>query len=257
MLNATLLHKIDITNELAVFQVKPDSGVPDFHPGQYLALGLMGDAPRFKDALPEKEAPKPDKLIKRAYSIGSAPSQKEFLEFYIAIVPDGLLTSRLAVLKEGDRLYVAPKVVGEFTLEGVPENANLVLVATGTGLAPYIAMLRSGKAWREGRRITVVHGVRFVKDLAYGDELRAMAAENSQLVYHPVVSRETPPEGGTRGHLQSLFSSGAISTDPTKDHVFLCGNPAMVEDMEKYLLARAYTVHSRKSPGALHLEKYW
>lgn len=257
MLNATLANRIDVTDELVIYHVKPDAGVPEFHPGQYVALGLMGSAPRIMGAPPEKEIPNPDKLIKRAYSIGSSPGEKEHLEFYIAIVPDGLLTSRLASLQKGDRLYVAPKIVGEFTLDGVPDDANLVLVSTGTGLAPYLSMIRSGKAWKAGRKIHIVHGVRFAKDLAYADELRAFERENEGFFYHPVVSREDPPSGGARGHVQSLFTGGKIATNPSSDHVFLCGNPAMVEDMEKYLVGKGYAIHNRRSPGALHLEKYW
>lgn len=257
MLNATIKNRIDITPELVVFQITPDGGVSDFKPGQYVAVGLMGSAPRPAHFPPERETPKPDKIVKRAYSIGSSPTEKGFLEFYIAIVPDGTLTSRLVMLKPGDRVYVAPKVVGDFTLDEVPSDANLVFVSTGTGIAPFISMLRTKGTCSQNRKIALIHGVRFNKDLAYRDELAQYAREFPGFSYHPVVSREQPISGGTKGHAQSLFHNNTVTTDPTKDHVFLCGNPAMVEEVEKLLLGKGYTVHSKKAHGSLHLEKYW
>ena len=104
MLNSTVVDRIDVTQELMILRVKPDAGVPHFIPGQYVALGLPGAAPRYEGALPEPESPAPDKIIKRAYSIGSSPDQREYLEFYIAVVPTGLLTSRLATVTVGDRI---------------------------------------------------------------------------------------------------------------------------------------------------------
>jgi ferredoxin--NADP+ reductase len=240
-----------------ILRVKPQGEVPEFHPGQYVALGLFPEAPRPAHFPPEREACSPGKLIKRAYSIGSSPQVREYLEFYIAIVPEGALTSRLALVKEGDQVFLAPKITGTFTLQDVPTDSNLVLVSTGTGIAPFMAMLRTPGTWSPGRRITVVHGVRYPKDLAYRDELTEFTSRG--LRYFPIVSREDPtsPWTGERGHLQRLFEKGLIPLDPQKDHVYLCGNPAMIDDMEKLLLSQGYVVHSRKTPGSLHLEKYW
>ena len=144
-LNASIKRRINITDELVIFHVTPDSGVPDFKPGQYIALGLPGSAPRPEDFPPEEEEQKPDKIIKRAYSVGSPPSEKGWLELYIAIVPTGALTSRFALLEEGDRLFAAPKIVGTFVIDDVPSEHNLILVSTGTGIAPFMAMIRDPK----------------------------------------------------------------------------------------------------------------
>lgn len=256
MLNATVVKKIEITPELYIIRVKPDDGVADFHPGQYVALALPGDAPRPAHFPPEKEPQAPGKLIKRAYSIGSSPVEKGYYEFYIAIVPDGALTSRLVLPKEGERIYVAPKVTGTFTLAGVPESAHLVLISTGTGLAPYMSMVRTPGTWTAGRKITIVHGVRYSKDFAYCEELRELEKQGN-LRYLPIVSRQDPEWSGHCGHVQKLFERGTLSVDPSRDHVYLCGNPAMVEDLEKMLVANGFIVHERKTPGNLHLEKYW
>lgn len=258
MLNSTVVGRTNITKDLIVLHVKPDAGVPDFLPGQYVALGLPGSAPRYEGAPPEAEAPAPEKLIKRAYSIGSSPSAKEHLEFYIAIVPDGALTSRLAVVKPGDRIFAQPKVTGTFTLEGVPEEHNLVLVSTGTGLAPFMSMIRTPATWTSGRKITVVHGVRYPEDFSYTDELLGYQdARNGLFSYLPISSRAPESWSGRKGRVQTLFHGGEISLNPATDHVYLCGNPGMIEELEKQLTGSGYIVHSKKTPGNLHVEKYW
>jgi ferredoxin--NADP+ reductase len=257
MLNSTVVGRIDITPDLMILQVKPDSGVPTFVPGQYVALGLPGSAPRFSGAPEEIEPAPPDKLVKRAYSIGSSPEQRDFLEFYIAVVPTGALTSRLAVVKPGDRLFAQPKVTGTFTLDGIPTDHNLVLVSTGTGLAPYMSMIRTADTWTSNRRITVVHGVRYPHDFAYVEELTGFEGKASNFSYLPISSRAPEEWQGRKGRIQRLFETEELVLDPARDHVFLCGNPAMIDDVEKYLLPRGYSVHSKKAPGNLHLEKYW
>ncbi|MEZ4754346.1 MAG: ferredoxin--NADP reductase [Bdellovibrionota bacterium] len=258
MLNATLIKRIDITDQLAIFHIQPDAGVPDFLPGQYLAIGLLGSAPRMEGSASDPEEVKPDKLIKRAYSIGSSPMEKSYLELYIAVVNDGLLTPRLAVLKEGDRLFTAPKIVGTFTLKDVPADRNLVLISTGTGIAPFMSMIRSPEVWTDGRQISIVHGVRYAKDFAYRDELMALSSAMPNFHYYASVSRDDPEWSGKKGYVQTLFEDGTIKLNSETDNIFICGNPAMIEDMETLLATKGYTVHSRKNPeGKLHVEKYW
>ncbi len=257
MLNSTLIARIEVTSELLILRVKPDAGVPEFKPGQYVALGLPGEAARHPGAAPEVEAPPADKLIKRAYSIGSSPTQREFLEFYIAVVPDGSLTTRLAALKEGDRLFAQPKVTGTFTLEGLPDDRNLVLVSTGTGLAPFMSMIRTGEVWTANRKITVVHGVRYPSDFAYADELLSYQQSGKGLLYLPIASRAGEEFTGRKGRIQKLFEEQVVIPNPDRDSVFLCGNPAMIEDLERYLMERGFVLHSKKVAGNLHVEKYW
>jgi ferredoxin--NADP+ reductase len=257
MLNSTLVGRIEVTPELLILQVRPDGGVPDFKPGQYVALGLPGSSMRYAAALPEREVVAPDKIVKRAYSIGSSPSQKDFLEFYIAVVPDGSLTSRLAALQAGDRLFAQPKVTGTFTLEGVAPERNLLLISTGTGLAPFMSMVRTGDIWAPQRKITVVHGVRYPSDFAYADELMSFQASGRNFEYLPIASRAGGEFSGRRGRIQKLFEDSVVVPHPERDSVFLCGNPAMIDDLEKHLHGRGFTVHSKKTPGNLHVEKYW
>lgn len=257
LLNATVTERINVTPELVILRVRPDKGVDNFSSGQYVALALPGAAPRHPEFPPEETPPDSGKLIKRAYSIGSAPETKDYLEFYIAILPTGLLTSRIAVLKEGDRIFCAPKVTGHFTLHDVPAEANLVLVSTGTGLAPFMSMLRSPGTWTPGRSISILHGVRYRRDLGYREELLEFERAKPGFRYIPFVSRDEAGEGVLKGYVQTSFQSGILEADPTRDHVFVCGNPAMIDDVETLLTGRGYIVHSKKTPGSLHLEKYW
>jgi ferredoxin--NADP+ reductase len=277
MLNATLVNRIEVTSELVRVFVKPDVPFSSFLPGQYVALGLPGSAPRFPGYPSEEHPQAGDKVIKRAYSIGSSPAEPEVLEFYIALLPQGALTARLANLKVGDRLFCATKITGTFTLEGVPESANLVLVSTGTGLAPFMSMMRTPSTWgtagnSPGRSITVLHGVRYPQDLAYRDEIEALAQKHGNVRYLPMVSRGGASWKGASGHVQSFFKDGTVKLDASRDHVFLCGNPAMIDEMELLLTGSVsegghggesqagglgYRVHSKKNPGNLHLERYW
>lgn len=256
-LNATLIKRVDITENLVIYSIKPDTAIPDFLPGQYVALGLPGSAPRYHGAAPDHEEIRPDKIIKRTYSIGSSPQQKEAYEFFLAIVPTGTLTPRLLSLKEGDRLFCATKVTGKFTLEAVPADAEVLMFATGTGIAPFIAMLRTSTTWTAGRKIKIVYGARYAKDLAYCDELAALAEKNQNFSFELIASREGPQWTGHRGHVQSLITNGVVKIDPAKTHAMLCGNPAMIDDLQKLLEERGLKLHSRKEPGNIHLEKYW
>jgi ferredoxin--NADP+ reductase len=244
--NATVTKKIQLTEDLLIVRVLPDNGVHQFTPGQYVALGLVVSSS-------ENDTPK---LIKRAYSIGSSPNERGFLEFYIAIVTDGALTPSIRNLSEGDKLFCAPKITGHFTLESVPNEANLILISTGTGIAPFVSMITTPTTWQHNRQITMIHGVRYLRDLGYRAEIEEMQKTYPNLHYFPVVSREDST-ATHRGYVQDLIKSGKVSANPASDHVLLCGNPAMITDVEALLVERGFIVHSKKTPGNLHHEKYW
>ncbi len=266
MLNATVAIKRDVVaDELVILGVKPDHAIPDFIPGQYVTLGLPPESPRLAGTGPEIDPPHVFRsgYIERAYSIGSPPSEKRFIEFYLAVVPDGALTARLAALAVGDRLYIGHKYVGAFTLKEIPAQKDLVMIATGTGIAPFMSMLRTESTWTSTgtaeRKIVLIHGVRFAADFAYSEELKAFEAQRMCFRYIPIASRE--PLGtqytGARGRVQKLFADGTVTLNPEKQHIMMCGNPAMIEENEKLFLSLGFVEHSRKTPGNLHVEKYW
>ena len=269
-LNAVVAQRIDVASGLMVLRIAPDQwDLPKFEPGQFAVIGLPTSAPRthMSDPVePGEAAGAPDKMIRRAYSIASPSLPGHHLELFITLVRSGELTPRLFALQPGSRLWVGPKFTGLFTLAEVPEDQNLVLVATGTGLAPYMSMLRTRLEAGGKRKVAVLVGARHSWDVGYSAELRTMQRLIPEFAFLPVVSRpgeEPTPWAGHTGHVQSLWTGGALEKawgfKPTaaNTHVFLCGSPAMTEGMEQLLTGEGFKVHEKGSPGQIHVEKYW
>lgn len=265
--NATLIERTDLTEQSLIFRIQPDDSLFEFQAGQYTAIGLSASSPKCVDTDPDEDDAnnKRNKRIIRAYSIASSPKVHEYLELYITLVRSGALTPRLWMLQPGDRLWLSPRARGQFTLEGVASECNVVLIGTGTGLAPYISMIHDYHRCNIGRKFVVVHGSRYEQELGYRDELEALHRDCSTMVYVPTVSR---PENGTRwtghvGRIQSVLQNGAIedalgdSISPDSTHVFVSGNPEMVEDLEHLFIERGFNLHSSRTPGTLHIERYW
>ena len=264
MRTAVLAERIDVAGpEVAIFRFKTRVDEPfSFKAGQYATLALdVGDD-----------------FVPRAYSIAGSPYERNFLEFYINVIKEGQLTPSLFDLRIGDEVaYMGPK--GVFTLART-ETKHLLLVATGTGLAPYVSMLRTlhdeQHAGRpHGRTITLVHGVRHTADLGYRWELDGFArASDLDLVYLPMVSRSDgdefwSPEVG-RGRITELLKT--LGDDPVipdvsplpegidseavlarlprgETAVFLCGNPDMITDATSLLTDKGYS--------EIYTEEYW
>ncbi len=266
-LNATVTQRIEVSPGLIIMRVVPDGWeLPDFEAGQYAVLGLHGSAPRC-EVCDEEEEPSPEgKLLKRAYSIASSSVAKEYMEFYVALVPSGVLTPRLFHLSAGDRVWLSNKAKGIFTLDQVPEGNNIALISTGTGLAPYMSMLRSSLTCGSDQHLAVLHGARHSWDLGYRSELMTLNRMCSNFAYLPIISRpgeEAAEWRGESGYVQDLWNKGLLKqawdVEPTPEntHVFLCGNPAMIEGMVESLASEGYTEHSRRAPGQVHVERYW
>lgn len=268
-LNATMTARSDLHHGLLILRVRPDAPPPPFKAGQYAVLGLPAAAPRTPLADPDPPAPEgaaaaPDKLIKRAYSISSSSRQGEYLEFFVALVRSGSLTPRLFALKEGDRLWLGPKIVGMFTLEEAPKASDVLLIATGTGLAPYISMLRSGYDFA-ARRTVVIHAARNSWDLGYRQELEALAARWPTFHYLTIISdpHREPSWTGPVGLVYEFFNNGTVerlfgrAVAPENTAAFLCGNPLMIGGMLEMLQGRGFRKHSRREPGQIFVEEFW
>jgi ferredoxin--NADP+ reductase len=265
--NAVVAQRVDLAPGLAIFRVAPDGWpLPRFAPGQFCVLGLPASAPRTPLSDPEEPGGDPARFIRRSYSIASSPLERGHVEVFVNLVHSGEFTPRLFALRTGDRIWLGPKLTGLFTLREVPREAHVALVATGTGLAPYVSMLRTELACGGARRFAVLHGARHSWDLGYSAELFTMQRLCSNFTYLPTVSRareEPVAWGGAKGYVQHLWTGGALARawgyrpTPESTHVFLCGNPAMVDDMQATLEREGFRPHDARAPGEIHVERYW
>jgi ferredoxin/flavodoxin---NADP+ reductase len=263
--NATVIGREIIHPELMVMRVRPDDKLFEFKPGQFAVLGLPGNAPRVTEAEPENPAPPADTLIRRAYSIASASVERRYVEFYITLITSGQLTPRLFALQHGSKVFLGPKASGTFTLDRVPEGKTVLLVATGTGLAPYVSMLRTFLAHETKRKIVVLHGARYSWDLGYRGELETLSRLRPNFTYIPSITRPDQDQHflGRIGRIQAVIAQGAlekdagVNIDPKELDVFLCGNPEMIKIVTEMLEKKGFKKGDAKNPGNIHVEEYW
>lgn len=253
--NSTIVRREVLHDGLAMLWVAPDGGqFAPFLPGQFVAVGRIVDVPGSSRG-----------LVKRSYSIGSSARDRHAVQIFVVRVDDGEFTSWLFEQREGARVWLAPKASGGFTLQGFERGKDLVLVSTGTGVAPYVSMLRTYQDEPPWRRVVIVNGVRDAADLGFRDELESAAAHDARLVYLPMTTRESVGSGwtGLRGRVGEALEPerfrmlAGFALDPRECHVYVCGNPSMIEDVERILAARGFKKHTPRHPGTLHLEKYW
>ncbi len=263
--NARVVGREEINPQLLILRVQPDAALFDFKPGQFAVLGLLGGEPRVTEAAAEEVIPPRDKIIRRAYSIASSSRERRYAEFIITLVTSGDLTPRLFALREGGRLFLGPKATGVFTLDQVPPGKAVILIATGTGLAPYISMLRTMLLHDTQRRFVVLHGARFGWDLGYRGELESLVRLRSNFTYIPSITRpdQDPHFRGYSGRIQALLEQGVVEQeagiplDPMQADVFLCGNPDMVSSVKTILSAKGFKAGRGREPGTIHVENYW
>jgi ferredoxin/flavodoxin---NADP+ reductase len=238
-----LISRRDWAPGLSTLRVEAE--LEPFQPGQFVNLSVEG-------------APDEDR---RSYSIASPPGEP--LEFLVTEVAAGKLTPRLLGLAIGDRLLVERKPQGFFTLRWVPEARDLWMIATGTGLGPFLSISRSDEPWRRFERVVLVHGVRDASQLAHQDDLEALAKAHPALSIVGIVSREPPTGKLLAGRVTTALEDGSLERaaghviDPERAHVMLCGNPAMIEDMTALLGVRGMRRHRVRNPGHISVEKYW
>ncbi|MEG0482328.1 MAG: ferredoxin--NADP reductase [Acinetobacter sp.] len=206
-----------------------------------------------------------DDLIVRAYSVVSSPFD-ETLEFFSIVVPDGAFTSNLQHLQVGDELYLEKVPYGFLTLARyqLPLPKDLWLLATGTGLAPFISMLQDFETWSKYEKINLVYSVRTASELAYVDRIQEIAETfgegHTGFKFIPIITRD--PHAMLHDRLPLLIENGELEKaadlafNPETTHVMLCGNPQMVDDTKAALKARGLSMN-RRGEGNIAVENYW
>jgi ferredoxin/flavodoxin---NADP+ reductase len=237
-------------DSLFSFRTTRDPGFR-FDSGQFVMIGLEVDG----------------RPLMRAYSIASA-NYEEHLEFFSIKVQNGPLTSRLQHLKPGDPLIVSRKPTGTLVLNDLKPGKHLYLLGTGTGLAPFMSLVRDPETYERYEKIVIAHGVRNVNDLAYQDYLEHELPQHEylgelvreKLIYYPTVTRES---FRNQGRITDAIVDGAMSQaiglpllDPTIDRVMLCGSPSMLDDTCALLDSRGFQVSPRtREPGDYVIER--
>ena len=228
-----------------LFSLKVDAEVPPFEAGQFARLAL----------------PAGNEMLARPYSFVNAPQERP-CEFYYVTLPDGPLTQRLCRLQPGDAVHLAPRASGFLVLSEVPAAKDLWLVSTGTGIGPFLSILKTDKPWQRFARVVLVHAVRLAEELSYretiNDLLHAHAGKMGAVSF---VSREKHA-GALEGRIPAAIADGRLEDAAgaklsADSHVMICGNPDMVADTTEALKARGMRKHRRREPGHISVENYW
>ena len=249
LIEETVLDVRHWTDRLFSFRTTRDPSFR-FRNGEFTMIGIKVDG----------------KPLLRAYSVASA-NYEDQLEFLSIKVPDGPLTSRLQHLKEGDPIIVSRKATGTLVIDNLVSGRNLYLLATGTGLAPFLSVIKDPETYDRFERVILVHGVRHVAELAFQDEiadhlpkdelLGELVAE--KLLYYPTVTRE--PFRHT-GRITALLDNGQLQADlglppldAAEDRAMICGGPHMMEELKAFLLSRNFIEGNHGEPGQFVIEK--
>jgi ferredoxin-NADP reductase len=240
--NATLVQRVDLNEDLAYFWVKFEGDPTPFEPGQYMTTGVFADG----------------KLWQRPYSVASAPAEAGVhgYELFVRLVPIMRFTTLLWRLELGHRMrMIGPK--GKFLLEP-NDNRTHLYVSTGTGIAPFISMIRQSMVDVAPRRTILVNGCSYVDELGYRDELESLETEKGYpLHYVPTISRPGHPRNagwsGRTGRVEGVIAEVCrdLGLRPERTVVYICGNPEMILNVERVLMDRGFPeFHVKK-------ELYW
>lgn len=229
-----------------LFSLQIAANLAPFEAGQYTSLALDIDGER----------------VAQPYSILSAPEQQP-VEFFFYTQADGTLSARLSHLQTGDRVWVQQQPEGSFTLSRVPAGKDLWLIATGTGVSPFLSMLKTEDIWRRFEHVVLVYAVRQWDDIGYGELIRNTQEERGErFSFVPFVSREKV-DGCVYGHIPASISNGTLervagrTLSLTDSQLMLCGNPGMVQDALQALEQRGFTRSLDGRSGNITLEAYW
>lgn len=196
------------------------------------------------------------------YSLINTPDEK-YAEVYFNTVEGGKVSNGLAALKPGDTVNIAQPCVGFFVLSQIPEAKHLWMMSTGTGIGPYLSILKTAEAWERFEKIILVHAVPVASELNYSDLVEKFANEYSEkFKFIPIVSREDH-EGVLKGRIPALIKNGeleenaGLEINADNSHIMLCGNSGMLNDAKAVLKKRGMNRHLNHKPGHISSEQYF
>lgn len=245
-LNAKVIERIDWNSHLFSLRFSCIE-FTNFKAGQFTKVGIeMSDG----------------KILSRPYSLVNSPSENH-LEIMAVPVAEGNLSPLLHALKPGDEVKVMSPATGFLTIDEVPPSEHLFMLATGTGVGPFLSILQCEEVWQKFKHIILVYGVRKLEDLAYLSTIKKIQeALPSQFTFVPVSSREKQ-SNGLYGRIPALIESKSLQQkcgfdiSPETSQVMLCGNPDMIKDSIDILTTLGLKKHLRRSPGQISMERYW
>ena len=239
------------------------------HDAKLITSETQGDEEQGHEAQGHEAQDKPidlDGYVFRAYSVASSPYD-EFIEFFSVVIPEGEFTSKVNHIQVGDSLLLNTTPFGYLTLARyqLPLPNDLWLLATGTGLAPFLSILKTIDVWQQYQRIILVYSARTSQELAYQAQISSIKSiygdNGAAFVFLPIVTREAD-YAGEKARIPNLIVSGKLTElvgqklDKERSHVMLCGNPQMVEDTKEALKSIGLTMN-RRGEGNIAVENYW
>jgi ferredoxin/flavodoxin---NADP+ reductase len=228
-----------------LFSLRIAASIPEFKAGQFVRIGLEIEG----------------EIVARPYSLVNAPHEPA-LEVFFNIVPEGPLSPLLAKLQKSDTIQVAEKASGFMVVDEIPECKHLWLFATGTGVGPFLSILKTEQPWQRFEKVVLAYSVRTQSDLVYADLMQSLVAQHgAQLSFVPLVTRESVPDTLSM-RIPAAIQSGALEEragivlSAEDSHVMMCGNSAMITEVSTLLEARNMRRHRRREPGHITTEKY-
>ena len=218
----------------------------NFKAGQFILIGLD----------------KGDTVLYRPYSLVNTPDDT-LVEVHFNIVKEGSLSPQLADLKPGDSIQVSNRPSGLLTLEQTPDVANLWLFATGTGVGPFLSILKTAEPWQRFEKVVLCYAVKTLEGMAYRKDFEALSSRYpKQFCFIPFITREVA-EGTVNCRVTTYLETGelekhaGLTLSPNDNHVMLCGNANMINDMTTLLEDKGLRLHSRQESGQIAIEKYY
>jgi len=241
-LSGKVIEKIQWNERLFSLRIK--CAFESFESGQFVRVALDIDGER----------------VARPYSLVNTPDD-DYLEIYFNIVEEGPLTPKLALLEVGDEIFVTDKANGFLTVSEIPECKNLWLLATGTGVGPFLSILKGEKVWQRFEKIVLGYSVRNLSELSYRQQIETIEKQHGeQFVFVPFITREKV-EGAMSQRITVCLEDGSLEQQvgvniDENSHIMMCGNSAMLSSVSEVLAKRGLRKHRRREPGHITTEKY-